>query len=271
MAFLTGLIYVERSDGSRCASTDTNGNYPPTVLRVGEGLTAASTIEGAVNVITITANPTESNSGFEVIGVRNVVTENVANLSQFNTGTTSPNDMVANVAGDAVLLVGQSSADQNGPYTVGTVDVEGYASLTRLTSWSGTKTPESSEFRVRHGQKYAGTVWRSFKGASFLIGTDDPVLYPESFRTSLTLVSGTGESSGLWIFGESYVGDVPSVVTCGLYPSGSVESTYRHTVAAVTPGAGTGSVMFGAYTSSGEINSLDESTLSLEVHNWDMR
>lgn len=88
--------------------------------------------------------------------VRGVVTANIASLAAF---TVASNDGLTYVAGNVVLLVNQTTATQNGPYTVGTVG-GGTAPLTRPPWWqTGAVVSGPVIFLASEGTQGANSQW----------------------------------------------------------------------------------------------------------------
>jgi hypothetical protein len=113
---------------------------------------------------------------------------NVANLAAF---TVAGNDGLTYVAGDVVLLGAQTTAAQNGPYVVGTV-AAGVAPLTRPGWWptGGVLKTGVAITLGGEGTNWKNTVWQSMRAAaSFIIGTNDPTLFPRNFTRRVTLAS----------------------------------------------------------------------------------
>ena len=110
---------------------------------------------------------------------RNVVTTNVAALASYTVAAADTNDNVLNVAGDVVLLLGQTTAAQNGPYVVGTVNA-GVAPLTRPDWWvSGSKFSSGAFIALGgEGQAYSGFTFTSLAAAG-IIDTNDPIFRPD--------------------------------------------------------------------------------------------
>lgn len=100
--------------------------------------------------------------------VRAVVAGNVGTLSSF---TVAGNDGVTLVAGDRVLLIGQSTPAQNGVYTVGTV-AAGVAPLTRHGSFDTAQEVSTvGVVEVSEGTTYGGTAFFTTFKATDTLGT----------------------------------------------------------------------------------------------------
>jgi hypothetical protein len=113
-------------------------------------------------------------------------------LSAFTVATNT--DGITYVAGDIVLLVGQTAAAENGPYVVGTVATT--APLTRPTWWAtGAYVPMGTVFECGgEGTLRGGMSYKSFViTATVVIGTTTPLLYPQFVMGKLTI--GTGAAT----------------------------------------------------------------------------
>lgn len=103
-----------------------------------------------------TADPELGSGGSAQFKARGVVTANIASLAAF---TVASNDGLTYTANQVVLLVGQTTKTQNGPYVVGTVTT-GTAPLTR-PDWyaTGAALQVWAEFRVSEGTQGANSRW----------------------------------------------------------------------------------------------------------------
>lgn len=164
--------------------------------------------------------------------VRGVVTANQANLAAF-TGVAggSPVDGITYVAGDRVLLVGQSTGSQNGIYVVGTV-AAGSAPLTRPTDWvTGLVLPGTQIVVGPEGTAWANALWQVTTSGTITVGTTAVALYPKNVKGTVTLSGGAFNLTSQYIL------------------TGGVCTATDTTAAAavktvVTAGQGTGSVAF---------------------------
>ncbi len=108
---------------------------------------------------------------------RNIVNGNISDLTAYTVAAApSRNDNVLNAAGDFVLLVGQSTAAQNGLYLVGTVG-SGTAPLTRASKMAAASTLSQAAVLIAEGGLYANTRWTSTAVAP-VIATTDPQFLP---------------------------------------------------------------------------------------------
>lgn len=212
------------------------------------------------------------------ITARGVCTANVATLGGAGSfagvsgGSTTNTDGVTFVQGDTVLLASQTSALQNGLYTVGVV-AAGTAPLTRQVLFpAGATLPGGLAVTVGgEGTVYKNTLWKSFSAAqNVVIGTTDPAFYPLSVSWQAALPVG---ATGIMIAGVTNTAGAPAnmavfstnsyiiavrktATTCSLTTGG-----YHQNVAA-TPGVpGTGSVNVMACVAAGTVNTADTSTL----------
>lgn len=197
--------------------------------------------------------------------VRNVINGNVADLGAYSVGSSaSLNDAVANVEGDAVLLVAQSSAAENGVYIVGEVD-GGTAPLTRHPAMAAGRVFRADDFdiMVAGGAVFAHTRW--FNSSVGTIGTNDPAFFPESVAISQALVAGTMTISSVPILSATKT----AISAYRKIANTSTNTTGGYvTNGAATPGAiGTASVEVMAAVAAGTINNADISTLHVTITN----
>lgn len=196
---------------------------------------------------------------------RNVVNGNVADLAAYVVASDANlNDATLNVAGDIVLLVAQTTASQNGLYSVGTV-ATGTAPLTRISSLAAGRVvlADELEIAVSVGTVFGHTKW--FNSAAGTIGTDAPAFFPESVTISQALVAGTMTLTSVPILSATksqVIAYRKTANTCTLTTGGYVTS------GAATPGAlGTASVVVMAAVAAGTINNADVSTLHITFTN----
>lgn len=194
---------------------------------------------------------------------RNVKLTAVADL---NALTVASSDGITNVEGDIVLLVAQADATQNGPYRVGVVTA-GVAPLTRPSWWrTGSRQQFGQTIFVADGTVYNSTKWftaATFNGAtSFVVGSTDPNLMPESVTLAPVLVAGTVTISNVPMLGAR-TGVAITATTranCAL--------TIQYNPITITGGAlGTASLVLNAQIAAGTINNVDTSTLRVTVTN----
>ena len=125
-------------------------------------------------------------------------------LTAFTVGTNT--DGITYAAGDVVLLLGQTTVAENGPYMVGTVSTT--APLTRVGWWAtGMQIPRGIIIETSgQGTLYGGMSFKSFVSTGTkLVGTDSPKLYPRTIRGSKTLGTGTGTVTTLSITSQAMV------------------------------------------------------------------
>jgi hypothetical protein len=136
------------------------------------------------------------------VQARAVVAANVANLAAF---TVAGNDGVTLAEGEAVLLVKQTTAAENGLYVVGVVGA-GTAALTRHPAMAAAAAivPGTIVEVAADGTLYGGSTWKAMvTGAGNAYGTNDPKFYPRKCGGTVALVLGTktlGSTNGLWLF-----------------------------------------------------------------------
>lgn len=196
---------------------------------------------------------------------RNVVNGNVADLAAYTVASNAAvNDATLNVEGDVVLLVAQSTAAQNGLYTVGAVS-GGTAALTRHPAMFTGRVFRADDYDIAIA---AGTVFahsRWFNSAAGTIGTNDPALYPESVTITQALVAGTMTITSIPILSATKTAIHPvrsTANTCVATDGGYVLNGNP------TPGAlGTASATIMASVLAGTINNADVSTLHINFTN----
>lgn len=193
---------------------------------------------------------------------RNVVNGNVADLAAYTVASNAAvNDATLNVEGDVVLLVGQTTAAQNGVYRVGIVD-SGTAPLTRVGAAS-TFIADQYEVAVSAGTRYGHTKW--FNTAAGTFDTNDPGFYPESVTISQVLTAGTAAALSIPLLSATK----SNVLYTRTATGGTLTNTVGYqTVPAPTPGPiGTASIVPMAVVAAGTIQNLDTSTLLVTVVN----
>jgi len=199
-----------------------------------------------------------------VVRARNIVNGNIADLAAYTVASLAArNDATLNVEGDVVLLVGQTTASQNGLYVVGAVG-GGTAPLTRHPAMPAASTLTSMTVEIAVGTLYSTTRWFSTAVAP-VIGTTDPAFFPEHVTQTIALVAGT-----------TTVTNVPvlSATKSGFAITRQVANTSTSTTGgyvlngAPTPGVlGTATFAVMAAVAAGTINNADISTVKITVTN----
>ena len=194
---------------------------------------------------------------------RNVVNGNISDLTAYTVASNAAvNDATLNVAGDVVLLIGQTTAAENGLYIVGTV-ATGTAPLTRF-GMKSVFLADQFEVAVSVGTIFGHTKW--FNTAAGTLGTNDPAFYPESVTISQVLTSGTATAiSSIPLLSATKSNILYTRTATG----GTLTNTVGYqTVPAPTAGkAGTASIVPMAVVAAGTIQNLDTSTLLVTVVN----
>lgn len=226
------------------------------------GLYAAAELEAAFLELKVKA---------PVRQVRGVVMNNVASLSSFTVTGNAYDDGLTYEAGDRVLLVGQSTAAQNGVYVVGTV-TSTTAPLTRATDMpAGAAYVNGSVVEVSEGTIWRGSSWKVMGTGALVVGTDNPAYYPRVWMKTVTLSSGTYATAtatdGVFLYSTT----TSSVQATRNTAGGTLTNTthYFCPVAGRTAGiAGTGQVTVTASVAAGTVNTADTSTVDLQITNW---
>lgn len=191
---------------------------------------------------------------------RNVVLTNVASLAAY---TVSGGDGNTNVAGDVVLLVGQTTVAQNGPYVVGTVTT-GTAALTRISSVPTglTVADRSLNVVVQSGTIGAESTWGTT--TTGVVNTNDLGWFPRLITQPVTLTAGTVTVTNVPVLSATKTNYDITRVT----PSGTA-LTVAYNVVTITPGPiGTATFAVNAQIAAGTINTADASALILTVINY---
>jgi hypothetical protein len=116
-------------------------------------------------------------------------------LSAFTVGTNT--DSITYVAGDIVVLCGQSIAAQNGPYVVGAVSTT--APLTR-PSWFAAAAAITQGMTIElsgEGTVYGGATLKAMCAKAQTVDANDPKFFPSRIKGSAAATSGTLTVTGL--------------------------------------------------------------------------
>ncbi len=198
------------------------------------------------------------------IRVKNVVNGNIADLAAYTVAANAArNDNVANVEGDVVLLVGQTTATENGLYVVGAV-ASTTAPLTRHQNLASGLIPKMN-VEVDQGTLYSNTRWFATAPAASLVGTTDPAFYPEHVTQTVALVAGTKTISNVPLLSAT-----KSAITITRQVANTCTATTGGYVVNGAPTAGKlGTATFDvmAAVAAGTINNADVSTVKVTVIN----
>jgi hypothetical protein len=206
---------------------------------------------------------------------RGVVTSNIASLAAFTVTGNAYDDGLTYVAGDRVLLAGQTTGAECGVYVVGTV-TSTTAPLTRATDMpAALALPNGSIVEISEGTVFRGSSWKSMAttAGGAVIGTNDPLFYPRSYSKVVTLSSGTytvgagGGSEALFLFSTT----TSSVQATRNTAGGTLTLTthyYAPATGRIAGKAGTAAVVVTASVAAGTINTADTSTINVLVVNW---
>lgn len=129
--------------------------------------------------------------------LRGVVTANIASLAAF---TVASNDGLTYAEGQLLLLAGQTTATQDGPYVVGEVTA-GVAALTHPSWWSsGSMQVPGAEFKINEGTTWKGTIWYATLAGAIEVGTSEPEFYPRRHSyTTAAMTAGAVTTSTVWM------------------------------------------------------------------------
>ena len=271
----TGMQINVAEGGSYAASSwqVTTSGWPGSKTLGTDALAIGQFTGSAVSAATSSAAGTQSAANFaaqaagKVFQARGVVTAN----KSLTTFAVANNDGITYVANDIVLLVGQTSAAQNGPYVVGTPS-GGNAALTRPSWWAASAAFLSGVvFEIgNEGTLYGGSSWKATAAAG-VVDTNDPVFYPRFCKGTVSLAAGTktlGSTQGLWLLSTTKSSVVVTLNTAGGTTTTTI--TYGAPVASRTAGVvGTAAVIINAVTSDhATVNSSDTSSVDYLITNW---
>lgn len=201
---------------------------------------------------------------------RGVVTGNVASLAAF---TVAGNDGLTYVAGDRVLLVGQTTAAECGIYVVGTVG-GGTAPLTRAADMpAGAAILNGTVIEASEGTELAGSSWKAMCTGAAIVGTNDPTFYPRNYKKTITLVAGVytlgagggGEKLFLFSTTKSMVVALRNTANTSTATTGGYSAPVASRIAGK---AGTAAVLVRAEVAAGTLNNADISSLDVHISNW---
>jgi len=195
-------------------------------------------------------------------------------LTATGTGALATQDGVAPAVGDRVLLPGQTTAADNGIYTVTSLGgASAHAVLTRAADMAtGAAIINGETVNVSEGTVYSGTCWIARNTGTNVVGTNDPKFYPESVRFTVTLAAGTytiGAGGGLeplYLFSTSTSVVQPSRKTVG----GTVTTTIMYGApgaSRIAGIAGTAAVNILAEVAAGTVQNADTSAIDVLITN----
>lgn len=206
----------------------------------------------------------------------NFVGTNVAGvLTATSNGALAAQDGVTPVVGDRCLIAGQTTAADNGIYTVTSLGgASAKAVFTRAADMlTGAAVINGETVPVSEGTSFSGTTWCArATGVANLIGTNDPKFYPECYRKTVTLVAGAytlgagggGEPIFLFSTTTSVVNMNRNTANTSTATTGGYTAPVANRVAGV---AGTGAVLVRAEVAAGTLNNADISTVDVLITN----
>lgn len=259
-----GHADAHASDGSTLLTIQ--GNSSSVTLLDTNNLYAAANVEDALLELKKTA-PTRF--------VRGLVPSNVTSLASFTVTGNAYDDGLTYVAGDRVLLAGQTTAADCGVYVVGTV-TSTTAPLTRAADMpAGLALPNGSIVEVTEGTVFKNSTWKSTAttAGGAVIGTNDPTFYPRQYNKIVTLSSGTytvGAGGGSELF--FLLSTTTSSVQATRNTAGGTLTLTTHYYAPATGRiagkSGTAAIVVTASVAAGTVNTADTSTVNVLVVNW---
>lgn len=191
------------------------------------------------------------------------VTANGALATQDGVSTLAVGDTVIAPAG----LTNLPTAQDSGPYEIVSLGSVSTPVVLRRPAWfaNGAAVPQGITIAVGgEGTLYPGTSWRSFADLNDIVGTDNPLFWPDFVSQQVTLVAGTVTISNVPIRSAS-----KSLVSYSRITANTVTNTVQYNPSTFTAGAlGTASLVFQAQVAAGTINASDVSTLNVGIRNW---
>jgi hypothetical protein len=236
-----------------------------------------------VGVTSLYAANTEATGGgtaaFRARGVLTSVAAYAASggvITANSTGAIGSQDGLTLSAGDVVVLGAgiAAAAKDAGVYTVNDPGGATKFKLTRV-DWAatGTTIPQGAVVNVGgEGTNFAGSEWKFLCAGAKVFDTDDPVMYPKTFKKTVTLASGTytvgngGGGESLWLKSTT-----TSSIQLTHNTNGGTLGTakYAAPVANRTAGvAGAASFIVNSLIDAGTVQTLDTSTVDVLVTNW---
>lgn len=158
-------------DDQTVAKTDSSGTRPAAGIIRGVDATLGVAVEFEAAGVARPLLPSNipAQSGGNTRTVRGVGTSNVADLANF---TVAGVDGLTYAAGDRILLVGQSTASENGVYVVGTVAL-GVAPLTRPNDWATGIVLSGMLVGASEGTLYKDSLWMLTEDGAITVDTTD--------------------------------------------------------------------------------------------------
>lgn len=269
-------------DDHTVARTDKGG----TLSRAGKIIDVSSTLgvlvcfgvalAGSGTQLPATLNDLGYHAPVRCVFPTNFAGANVAGvLTATSNGALATQDGVTPALGDRVLLAGQTTAADNGPYVVTSLGgASAKAILTRAAdAATGAAIVNGETVNVSEGTIGSGTCWIArATGAGNLVGTNDPKFYPESQRFSVTLVAGTytigagGGGEALFLFSTA----TSVVVATRKTAAGTVTTTIMYGApgaSRIAGIAGTAAVNILAEVAAGTVENTDTSVIDVLVTN----
>ncbi len=209
-----------------------------------------------------------------------VATANIANLASFNSNLYF---FPVPLAGDVILLIGQTDKKANGPYVCGTMTA-GVCALTRHPDYAdGSLQNSAMKFIATAAGSWVGLEFKSFGGtpyttraANFItVGTDNNPIYPSatlqySHDSPWVLASGVVSQQN-WVY-MPYTSNNFGVSGTVLYTKilGANDALSVDYNLTITPaGAGIGStIAITAKLANGSTNTADTSAFNLGIVNF---
>lgn len=185
-------------------------------------------------------------------------------------GALGAQDGLTYVANQQIVIpagLANVTAADAGPYVVTQV---GTASLpfifTRPAWWGhGSTIQQGAEIQIGgEGTLYGGSDWKSFVGVGQIVGTNDPLLYPNEITQEIVLVAGVAAVTNVPIRSAT-----KTQFTFSRTTENTTAATIQYNPVSIVAGAlGTATVTCEAQIAAGTLNNADISTGNFGIHNW---
>lgn len=270
MTFPTGLTTASRGALVYAGANEIGASLLPVGPPLGQLIEVDSTTVGRVGIGPSFVARAKSNGQPVQFKARAAVCVNVADIAAFTVAAAE----ATFAENDIALLTAQTTGSQNGPWRVGPVTT-GVAALTRPWWWAGgSPIANGIVIEVSEGLSYPGSSWKAMCTGACVVGTDDPILYPKTYKQTVTLASGTYKIG----LASTATPDEPLFLLTGANVQatrntvgGTVTSTIDYAAPDATRAfgkAGTAALVINAVVAAGTVNSADTSTIDVLATNW---
>jgi hypothetical protein len=182
--------------------------------------------------------------------------QSLASFAGVTGGT--PCDGISGTVGQIVLLTAQSTANQNGPWVIGTITAN-TAPLTRPWWYTtGQVLNAGLVLEVSEGTVFQNSSWKEMSAAPITVDTTSTAYYPRVSKQTVTLSGGVFTASTTIFMFSTTVSAVSATINTQAGTTTFISAPVANRVAGI---AGTGAVRI---TGGGS----DTSTVDVVVTNW---